>query len=67
MHWLFIMPFDRLLVALVLITYKAIICGIFIIKSSKVLFFGKDAFAFRQLFVFQSINLNSSVNTGVCQ
>ena len=41
MNWLYIMPFDRLLAALVLMKFEAMFCGIFIIKSSKVLFLHK--------------------------
>ena len=38
MHLFNIMQFDRVLAALVLMKYEAMLCGIFIIKSSKVLF-----------------------------
>ena len=35
MHLLYIMQFDRLLAALVLMKYEAMICGIFILNHQK--------------------------------
>ena len=52
MHLLYIMQFDRLLAALVLMKYQAMLCGILIIKSSNL-----DTSAYRLLLVFQSINI----------
>ena len=55
MHWLYIMLFDRLLAALVLIKYEAMICGILLSNHQKSCCCIKTS-ACRLLLVSQSIN-----------
>ena len=67
MHLLNIMQFDRLLAALVLMKYEAMICDI-VYRIIKSLVFALDTSACRLHLVFESINIYTSpVNTGVCQ